>query len=1023
MLDKITMLLAITFLLAGPIQGVAQDHEVTGTVTDAETGETLPGVNIQVKGTVRGTTTDLEGNYTLPSSNPSDTLLFSYVGYETSEIPIDGRSVIDVLLAPAAIMGGELVVVGYGALRERDISGSVVNLDDSRFNQGVVESVDELLQGAAPGVQVVQNTGEPGGGMSINIRGVGSITGGTAPLYVIDGLPIDNSVLISGTGNQIPTNRSPRNPLSALNPADIESIQILKDASATAIYGSRGANGVIMVTTKKGTQGALQVNYRGSFGVQNTNNRLDLLTAEEYQEVVNSLIDLGEGGESDRVTGIQGSGTDWQDMIFRDNAPMQTHDLSFSWGNPNTTYLVSVNNTSQDGLIEGSSYNRYNARFNLQYTSDKFKMGFNTNVSYIEDEFVPFGFDVNERSGVVNAAKLYDPTISVYNNDGEYVVTQFANLDNPVALINGTNMDASRYRYFGTLYGEYFVLPSLSIKVNSGGDISNEKKNIYKDKTTVTGNSLGGIATVYDAGLYNYLIEGTVNYNQTIADHRINAVVGITTQKFIKEYSSLQGSGFSTDATEAYNMDLAEQSTLDASSSKNTNTLLSYLGRVNYSFKDKYNVTASYRIDGSSRFGEDNRFGFFPSLSVGWLIDQEEFFAPYRDKISMLKLRASWGETGNQEIGNNRSLITFSSGSTLVLDDEFVNTLEPSRIANPDLKWETTEQFDAGLDISFLDNRVSGSLDWFWKNTRDMLISLPVPRSSGYSSKLVNIGEMVNKGLEVSLTSYNIENTDFSWRSDINLATLNNEVKDLGDDIERILTGSIPTKSGNAAIITPGLPIYSFYGYEVEGVWQTNEAEAAAGYDAVPGQWKFQDTNGDGNISAEDRVDLGNSIPDFTWGLGNTVNYKNWELHFFIEGVSGVKMINGNLLETYFPYVSTIRTNKMAEPLLNRWTVDNPTNDHPSFVNSDEQEAYALNSRTVVDASYIKLQTVRLTYTLPQTFIRSAQIYVTGQNLITLSDYDGFDPALNPNGDVNFRIDWNGYPSAKSFLVGVNFGF
>lgn len=1023
MLDKYTIFWTLLISLLFVSTGVAQNHEVSGTVVDAETGETLPGVNIFILGTTQGTTSDLDGNYTLTSISDDDMLVFSYVGYERLEMGIDGREVIHAQLSALTLLGDELVVVGYGVLRERDVSGSVVKLDQSRFNQSVVSSVDQLLQGAAPGVQVVQNTGEPGGGMSISIRGVGSISGGTSPLYVIDGLPINNGVLISGTGNQIPSNGSPRNPLSSLNPSDIESIEILKDASATAIYGSRGANGVIMVTTKNGSRGALQVNYNGTFGIQNTHERLNLLEPEEYKTVVNSLIDAGQGNESERVSNIADGGTDWQDEIFRENALMQTHDLSFSWGNETTSYLVSVNNTDQDGLIEGSSYERYNARFNLRYDTDKFKLGFNTNISHIEDEFVPYGFDVNERSGVVNAAKLYDPTLTLYNEDGSYAVTQFANLDNPVALINGTHMDAGRDRYFGTMFGEYYALPNLSVKLNVGGDINNENKNIYKDRTTVAGNALGGIATVYNAGRLNYLVEGTVNYIQEYEKHRINAVAGITTQKFIQNYNSLQGNNFNSDATKAFDMNLADRSTLNAGSSKASNTLLSYLGRVNYSFNDKYNVTATYRIDGSSRFGRENRFGFFPSVSVGWLVDQEDFFSPLSDIVTMFKLRASWGETGNQEIGNNRSLITFNSGRTLVLDDQFVNTLKPSRIANPDLKWETTEQVNVGLDMGFLDNKMSASLDWFWKNTSDMLLSLPVPRSTGYGSKLVNMGGMVNKGLEFSLSSHNVDNMNFSWRSDLNVTTLKNEVKDLGQGIDRILTGRVPSTSGNSAIITPGMPIRSFYGYEVESIWQLDETAEAAQYGNVPGQFRFKDLNGDGAITAEDRKNLGNSIPDLSWGFGNTINYKSWEFHVFIEGVTGVKMLNGNLLETYFPKVGSVRANKLAEPLLNRWTPDNPTNDEPSFINPNGQIAQAVNSRTVVDASYIKLQTVRLAYTLPQNFIRTASVYVTGQNLLTISDYNGFDPALNPGGDANFRIDWNGYPSSRSFIIGVNLGF
>ena len=1026
--SRVASFIVLLMLLSPITKAFGQDTTVSGTVTDASSGESLPGVNIIVKGTATGTATGMEGGFELQVPSLQDTLIFSFIGYERQEVPIAGRTAIDVSMDVETIVGEELVVVGYGTQAERDIAGSVSRIsgDDLEIS-GNITSVSQMLEGKAAGVQVVRNSGEPGGGISIDVRGVGSINAGSAPLYVIDGLPIDNSVLIGGTGDQVASTRSPRNPLSGLNPEDIESIEVLKDASATAIYGARGANGVVLVTTKSGAAGGgLRVNYNGQLGIQSVHNRLDLLSPQEYMNGINALIDAGGGEPSERVEGISGEGTDWQDVVFNTSAPMQKHNLTFSWGNSNTSYLVSLNSTRQDGLVRRTAFDRYGARFNLTHNTERLKTGMRLTTSYINDKFVPNGFDVNLRGGAINAAKLWDPTAPIRTESGEYFVTDLFDIDNPQAIITGNHMSGERYRTFGTVYGEYFMLPEWSIKLNVGGDVNNENKSVYKDRTTVIGKSLGGVATAYEGTQSNYLLEGTTTYDKSFGVHDLTLLGGITTQQFIERTSSMQGHNFITDATGAQNFSLADRSTLVTDSDKDANRLLSYLGRINYQLLDKYILTASYRVDGSSRFGPGNKFGYFPSLAFGWLIDQESFFAPLRESVGMLKLRASWGRIGNQAIGNNQYLITFGSGNrtSYVVDDAFVNSLNPTRIANPDLKWETTEQYNVGLDFSLFSDRLSGALEWYKKDTYDMLLNLPVPTSTGYGSKLVNIGGMTNQGFEAALTSYNVSTDDFTWNTDANVSTLKNEVTDLGG-IDQILTGGVSVAAGNVSIITPGQPLRSFYGYDVVGIWQEGDDFSSIANDVQPGDFKFRDVNDDGIIDGDDRVLLGDSFPDFMWGFGNTLSYKNFQLRFFFQGVHGMSMLNANLLENYFPR-SGVRINRLADPFLNRWTPENPTNDQPSYLNTD-QHSQGVNSRTVVDASYIKLQTVSLSYSLPTNLLRglaqSTEVYLTGQNLWTLSDYNGFDPALNPNGSANFRIDWNGYPSATTYTMGVNITF
>lgn len=997
---------------------------VTGKVISEDSPQGLPGVNVVVKGGNTGTLTDFDGNYSVAVPSDSSILVFSYIGFKTQEINVGDQSVIDVTLASDVSALDEVVVIGYGTQVRRDITGSISSLNEDSFSAQANTNVDQMIQGKAAGVQVVQNSGEPGGGMSINIRGTGSINAGSSPLYVIDGLPINNSPTISETGNQVASTRSPRNPIGFLNPEDIASIDILKDASATAIYGSRGANGVIMITTKKGNSGDLHIDYSTHLGVSSVHNRLDLLNPKQYETGINSLIDLGAGSEQERVDGIQGNGTDWQDVIFRDQAILQKHNISFSWGNAKTSYLATLNNTKEEGLVKNTQFNRFSGRFNLNHRTDKFNVGINSTLSYIKDNFVPNGFDVNLRGGALNAAKLYDPTLSVRNADGDYITSEFFDIDNPEAIIRGNHITGNRYRYLGSAFLEYFILPELSAKVNVGADVNNEDKSVYKDRTTVIGNSLGGVASAYSATDSNYLLEGTLNYTKEIKNHDINALLGVTTQKFQRRFSSQEANNFTTDATLASNFGLADRTTLVNNSSKATNSLLSYLGRINYKYLDKYLLTVSYRVDGSSRFGEGNRFGYFPSASVGWLLDQEEFFS--NDIVNTLKLRASWGRTGNQEIGNNQSISTYNSGNrtSYVLDDQFVTSLNPSRIANPDLKWETTEQVDIGIDFGLLNDRISGSLAWYNKKTTDMLLNLPIPTSSGFSSQLVNIGSMKNTGFEVGLNTYNVTGKNFTWSSNLNFSTLHNVVTDLGG-IPEILSGNLSVATTEVGIIKPDEPLRSFYGYDIVGVWQQGEDLTQITNNLNPGDFKFRDINEDGTIDGNDRVILGNSFPDLTWGFTNDFNYKNWKLNILFTGVEGVEMINANLLEQYYPR-SGVRVNRFAEPFLNRWTPQNPTNDQPSYIGISQQ-GQAVNSKTVVDASYVKLQSVRLSYNLPTDLIkntfRSVEIYATGLNIATFSDYQGFDPALNPNGSANFRIDWNGYPSATTFLLGFNIGF
>ncbi|AGA79992.1 TonB-linked outer membrane protein, SusC/RagA family [Echinicola vietnamensis DSM 17526] len=997
----------------------AAEITVKGKVVD-ESGLALPGLTVKIESSGRGTVTDLDGNYQI-TAEEGDVLIFSFIGFETQRVQIGNQTTIDVVMKEDTQALEEVVVVGYGTVKKSDLTGSVVSLKSDEQNQGVNTSVDQLLKGKAAGVNVVQNSSEPGGGISISIRGASSVNAGTGPLYVIDGLPIDNSSMTAGSGGNYPDSRTPTNPLAAINPNDIESIEILKDASATAIYGARGANGVIMVTTKKGKSGQMRINYDGYVGVQHVANRLDVLSAEEYQTVMNGIIADGGGIADQEVDVIEDGGTDWQDELFRTSAPVTNQNLSFSGGNEKTNYFAALNYFNQQGVVKSSAFERYSARLNLETKfSDRLTVGLNMNTSFSENDQVPAqSFGVNENNGALYAAYNFDPTLSIYGEDGRYRISPYISIDNPLALAFGKNAMIERYRNMAVTYANYKILPEWSVKVNFGTDVTNQRKDVYIDRSTKDGLANGGIATILQERQSNYLMEFTTTYDKTFNDHHLTAVAGVTTQKFSMANTQSHGKSFPSDATGTDNIGLGDPTQFNINSFKATNRLLSYLGRVNYTLKDKYLFTGTLRIDGSSRFGENNKYGYFPSGAFAWKVKEESFMQDL-EALSTFKFRASWGQTGNQEIGNYLSISTFVPGPDAVFNDQKVSTTQPARIPNPDLKWETTEQWDIGLDFGLFRDRVFGSLDYFSKKTFDMLLYLPIPTSTGYTNRITNIGSVKNSGIEAAITSVNFDG-DFTWTTTLNLATVKNEVTSLGG-VGQIIGGSAGF-ANQIWIIKEGLPMYSFYGYQVDGVWQEGDDFDQTTDNVAPGDLKFRDIDGDQTVNADDREVLGNSFPDLTYSLANTFEYKGFSLYVFLEGVHGISMLNNNLVDTYFPI--NFRRNKFAEPYLNRWTPENPSNEYPSFVNPTAQGQKEVNSYTVQDASYLRLNTVTLNYTIPMqsnTF-RNAQVYVTGTNLLTITKYDGVDPAVNPNGNANIRIDYNAYPTAMSFLLGVKLGF
>ncbi|MCG8319589.1 MAG: SusC/RagA family TonB-linked outer membrane protein [Cytophagales bacterium] len=1000
----------------------ASDKIISGKVVSQD-GESLPGVNILVEGTNIGTITDVNGAYQITAPDDATVLVFSYVGYVSERVEIGNRVVIDVSLVSDIAALSEIVVIGYGAVDKSDLTGAVSSLKTEDFNPGANVSVDQLMVGRVAGVQINQTSSEPGGGLSIRVRGASSVNAGNEPLYVIDGFPIDNSALLSGAGAAgLGSNQNPRNPLNALNPNDIESIEVLKDASATAIYGSRGANGVILVTTKKGAKGRVSVNYDVYGGTQSVYENMDLLSTREYIEGMNAISeDLGNGPIflDDDISRI-GTGTDWQEEIYR-SAPVWNHNLSASGGDDKTTFFASLNYFDQEGVIKNSGIEKYIARINLERGfGEKVTMGININSSLVKDNNNVDGLNINEEAGPIYSALLYDPTEPIFRSDGSFNQSPNLTINNPVSLIEGISSKNETNRTMGNIYVQYDITSDLNAKLNFGSDRQTARRDIYNSILTFAGEAANGIANIAVLERSNVLLEYTMTYNKTLNEnHVINVLGGVTYQDFVNRSFSGTISTFPSDALNTDNLSLGDTGNDDLNSNKGQNSLLSYLGRVNYNLFNKYLFTASMRADGSSRFGENNKFGYFPSFAFGWKLAEEAFIP---DLFDDLKLRASWGQTGNQEIGNNASLLTFGTGPLAVFNNQVVSSTDPSRIANPDIKWETTEQFNVGIDASIFDGRISATIDYFIKNTKDMLFNIPLPRATGYNSILSNIGKMENKGFEFLINSTNIITSNFTWNTSFNFSTIKNKVKDLGD-IEDIVTGYIQDV-GNTSIIREGEPLASYFGFEVVGIFQTDDnIGESAQPNALPGYPIFRDVNGDNAITPADQTIIGNPFPDFTFGIQNSFSYKGFQLDFFIQGQQGADLLNINVIESMYP--ANFRRNRLSEQVLDRWTPQNTDTRWPSGVNPFAYGGGKVNSLVLQDASYIRLRNVQLSYNVPLEnidFLRSLRVYVTGQNLLTITDYTGFDPEANAFGASNLRIDYSSYPLARTLIFGVNIG-
>ncbi|REE05869.1 SusC/RagA family TonB-linked outer membrane protein [Marinoscillum furvescens] len=1017
-LGKFPTLLLLMILGLLTLHGNAQSLSVSGTITDGDSGEPLVGVTVILKGTFRGVTSDIDGRYSIEVDGPSDTLTFSYIGYAPQDVLVGNQTELDVSMKSAVNELNELVVVGYGEQKKKNLTGSVVSVGGEAIAQTNIQDPISVLQGRAAGVQVVSNSGAPGGGMSIQVRGSSSLNAGNGPLYVVDGVPIESSTMSSLNG----TENFGLNPLADINPKDIASIEVLKDAASTAIYGSRAANGVVMITTKRGQEGKAQLNVEFSTGVSEVTRTLDVLNASQYRQVIlDAYANMANPVEPtwaliDSLSPRNNGDVDWQNEVYH-KARQHQIDVSVRGGSKNMKYAWSSSYLDQDGIILNSNYKRITSRLNVDFNmSEHVRAG----------QSISFTHGINNRinaagSGnlsVVRELLIRPPTYSMYLPDGSLNGYQFGKR-NPVGLAElATHLNTSN-RIIGNQYLEFDIVEDLKFRSNLNLDVITMDEDEFVPSTLDyrEGYNTGSVRATNNITWGN---ENYFSFQKTFGgSHNLGAIAGMSFQKWSYRRTGLDGMYFSSDKIRTLNGagTISNQEVNVASA----HSMLSYFGRVSYDYKGKYLFEANMRADGSSRFGKDQRFGYFPSASVGWRFSEEAVFSGL-SFLDDAKLRFSAGQTGNEAIGNYTSQGEFVVG-TNYLD---YSGAAPSVMPNSGLTWETTTQYDAGLDLSLLRNRVILNADVYLKVTDDLLYNVPIPRTTGFSYITQNIGSIENKGVEFFVSTKNLVN-EFKWNTSFNISTNKNKVKDLPDEL--LTNGYI--QNGSFHILQEGMPIGTFYGWKFEGVYSRDEdnvngvTNGALGPVYQGGDPIWDDLNGDHIIDEDDRQVIGNAQADFFGGITNDFSYKNFTLSVFFQFTYGNEIYS----EINHQRNSVVRYNNLSTAALNRWREQGDVTDFPRPVFDDPlQSDSRVQSRWIEDGSYIKLKNVNLSYSVPSVLINRVGLstmtaYVNATNLVTWTKYTGYDPDVNSHSGLRMGIDEGSYPQSRTVIVGLKFGF
>ncbi len=998
---------------------------VTGTVSDAESSLPIPGVNVVAGNS--GAITDFDGKYSLEIPQGINTIAFSSIGYADQTIDIKDRKVINISLQAKSEELDEVVVIGYGSIKKSDLTGSVSSIKGDAVKELPITSVDQAIQSRAAGVQVTQASSAPGGGVSVRIRGSNSINSGSEPLYVIDGFPIYPNNSAFGLG----ANRRATNVLASINPNDIESIEILKDASATAIYGSRGSNGVVLVTTKRGKAGKSKITYDGSYSNQTIANSIDVLNGSEFATYLNTLEE-SQGGSpiySDEEINAIGKGTNWMDVITRTGV-IQNHQLTFSGGNKDNKYAITGNYHENQGIVKNTDFKRYGIRLNLDNNLLNDRLKIKSSWAYSRTVSNSARTDNGGPGGIIITALGLDPTVPVRDAEGLYALASYdGRFDtNPLQELEFSVDEEITNRVLGNTSFSFKLMEGFNFKTSIGADILNSSRTGFSpDVNTLNGRLNNGELDLANRNTSNLLNENILSYTKTLKDsHFFDIVAGYTYQTEVSNFNRSRTRGviaaFVDQATLQGGPDI-----LTPTSNRREWALESLLGRLNYNYNSKYLFTFTYRRDGSSRFGTNNKWANFPSVALGWKINNEEFFknSGLSKTINSLKLRGSWGITGNSEIPVYNSLANLSEYNYL-FGSGYVLGLADERLENSDLKWESTKMMNVGLDVSLFKNRLTLTADYFQNETEDLLLFVSIPSSLGFDSILKNSGSLENKGFEFSLSSVIVDTENLKWNLSGNFSVLRNEITDLGSSTP-FFSG---TTSGHLGVtgswVEAGNPIGVWKGFDYVGIFQ-DQAEIdnnPSRSGDKPGYPRYRDVNEDGQITADDHVIIGDPNPDYSWGLNSTLNYKNFDLSLFFRGVHGFDVRN---LQQSELGDGVQKINQISTILSDSWTPTNTGASRPVIDgNRDFANSYRDSDYFIEDGSFIRLQNVSLGYTFPNIDLLSRlRIYGSVQNLFTITDYSGFDPEVNNRGQDNLNRgdDYDAYPRSRTFTLGVNLEF